>query len=587
MKRFMVTDIRWASEGELSLPLWEKWNRKNPLPRGFWQRIWEYPYLVSKIPSSADAVDIGGTYPFVLFKNYPRALSVDNRELDLLDHPLHRGKWPAGKLVISDAARTPFADDRFDYSFSISAIEEMPHTFEVLKEMLRIARYRVVVTMDVSDQLGLPLAKIHELEEFLGCHLPALPVDTLRSDSRALRRFGQRPSERYKHIRVLAFTLDAVDTPRSVAILIPHWESYQFLNPCLQHIEKQRNGALLEKVYVLDDQSGDGSFERGKKDFAHDPRIEFHQIVRPNKNIDADVGLLLDEGLKLVKEQFVVMLDADTIPLSGDWISFPLWLLEKYRCSSVGYDSGLSHDYYHDAWAAPLWQPEQGYPPSTALYDNEWFTITNNLYRIMRTADARVVSEGIGFTRANGSRKTLYKYLRGAHHLIMKKGGPLRRIYRALFRGTPLRYAINNRYPYLPNGCDNGVAANHFIDINRLGPKFNIPVTSFIGITPSTGVFGQNIAGLLFHFALSTRALSRERREVGDAGPEYMQWVKRLSAGADCDDALIMEMIRASGSFKPGGYDGTIPVDWYRGLFDGIQQLGEEYRVEKKRVDDQ
>ena len=198
----------------------------------------------------------------------------------------------------------------------------------------------------------------------------------------------------------------------------------------------------------------------------------------------------------------------------------------------------------------------------------------------MRTADAKVASENIGFTRANGTRNTLYKYLRGAHHLIMRRGGPFRRIYRALFRDTPLQALVNDRYPYLPCGCDNGVAANHFIDINRLGPKFNIPVTSFIGFTPSAGVFGQNIAGLLFHFALSTRALSKERREVGDAGPEYTQWVKRLSAGEDCNDALITEMIEASSSFKPGGYGGGVPASWYQEQYDRIAELMQIYKSE-------
>ncbi len=516
MKKFMVTDIRWASEGEFSLPFWRDWNKKNRSDS--WQKTWAGPYLASRLPGAK------------------------------------RSDLPGFSHIIEDIAM-----------------------------LVEGAEHRAVFAVDVGDVSGLPIRRLYELEEFLGCRIPPLPFNALRSDSSVLRKYGQRPNEKYNHIRVLAFTLDAVDTPRSVAILIPHWESYRFLKPCLEYMEKHRSPLLDEHVYVLDDESEDGSFEQGRKDFAHDPRIEFHRIHRANKKSDADVGFLLDEGLKLVKEQFVVMLDADTIPLSPDWISFPIWLLERYRCSSVGSDSGFSQNYYHDAWATPLWQPEPGYPPSAALYDNEWFSITNNLYRTMRTADAKVASENIGFARSNGARKTLYKYLRGAHNLVMKKGGPLRMIYRTLFRGTSLGRVINSRYPYLPKGCDNGVAANHFIDINRLGPKFNMPVTSFIGLTPRTGIFGQNIAGLLFHFALSTRALSRERREIHETGDAYSHWVERLFAAEVSDPAVIEEMLTVSAVFKPGGYDGTIPADWYRGEYERLQRFFEQYRAESAK----
>src|SRR5208337_2631386 len=132
MKDWVVTDIRWANLRDLDLPFWKKWNKENPLPQGFWQRIWEYPYLCSKIPSRERSLDIGGTYPDILFKNFPNSLSVDNRDLNNLNHPLHLGKWPKDRLIIADAANIPVENNTFDYVFSISAIEEMPHTFEVL-----------------------------------------------------------------------------------------------------------------------------------------------------------------------------------------------------------------------------------------------------------------------------------------------------------------------------------------------------------------------------------------------------------------------------------------------------------------------
>lgn len=554
MKSWRVSDIRWANEADLSLPFWQKWNQKNPLPSGFWQRIWEYPYVASKIPRSDKSLDIGGTYPFVLFKNFPQSISVDCRNLNKLKHPLHFGKWSKGKLMIYDAAKIPVVSNSFNYVFSISSIEEMPHMFEVLKEMVRIAKYRVVVTIDVSDSLGVPIKKLRELEEFLGCKIPNLPLDALTSQSNILKRFKQAKQVEYQHIRVLGFTLDSVDKPKSAAILIPHWNSWPFLKLCLKYIQKNQHKNLKETVYVLDDTSTDGSFNKAKVYFKANKNIQFHRFIRPNKQQEPDVGLLLDYGLKLVQEQYVATIDADLFPLNQDWLSFPIWLIEKYHCSSVGLDTGLSNAYRHKSKSFNWWQPNKGYLPCGGLYDNSWFTCTNNLYRVIPSALAKILSENIGFSRTTSRNK--FTRL-------------LNKIY-------------NKRFPYLPGGEDNGVAANHFIDINRMDPKFNIPLTSYIGLTPKDGAFGQNISGLAFHFALSTRALSSERREVNNAGRSFNYWVDKLQQSKTINDKILKKMIAKSRSFQPGGYDGSIPVSWYKEEYQYIQELIKKYKKESK-----
>lgn len=548
MKKWEVNDITWANTDDLHLPFWQKWNQNNPLPKGFWQRIWEYPYVASKIPQSASSLDIGGTYPFVLFKNFPQAISVDSRDLNTLEHPLHRGLWSKDKLIVCDAANIPVDNNSYDYVFSISAIEEMPHTLQVLKEMIRIAKYRVVITMDVSDTLGIPINKLREVEEFLHHRIPSLPPNAHTSISDILTEYEQVIIEDYRHIRVLAFTIDSRDNPKSIAILIPHWNSWHFLKPCLESIQKNKNKTLQEKIYVLDDASDDGSYEKAVKMFKKDTSIEFHRFERPNKHYESDIGLLLDYGLKLIKEQYVAMIDADVFPLSKDWLAFPIWLSEQYHCSSVGLDTGLSTSYLNRMGFNNWWQPEKGYIPCAGLYDNQWFSCTNNLFRVMNSALAKIVSENIGFTRATPTY-TIF------HKLVSK----------------------NRRFPYLPGGEDNGVAANHFIDINRMGPKFNIPLTSYIGLTPKDGAFGQNISGLIFHFALSTRALSVHRREIQDAGKTYNNWVEKLNDIKTINDSSIQQMISESRHFQPGRYDGSIPVSWYKREYAYIQKLIKKY----------
>ena len=558
MKKWQISDIRWATSDDLNLPFWKKWNKENPLPDNFWQRIWEYPYAALHVPSSGQVIDVGGTYPFVLFKSWPNAISVDNRDLNKVDHPLLKGLWPKGKLLVSDARKIPVKSSSYDYSISISAIEEMPNTVKVLKEMIRIAKHRIVVTMDISEELGVNRPLLRELEDLLGQSLPPIPHNVLTSVNPAISNFGQALNPSLKHIRVLGITIDSLDTPKDIGILIPHWESYEFADSCLRGIKKYRNPSLNEHIYLLDDESLDGSFEKLKQKYGKDKTISLIRIRRDDRETSADVGALLDKGLEHVKEQFTTMVDADTMPLSRDWLSFPIWLIEKYRLSMAGLDTGLSSAYTRfdqERW----WQPESGYSIRGGIYDNNWFMIVNNLYRVMRTATAKVVSEHIGFTRGIGSIPLTNK------------------IVNKVKRTMGLKTEQNPRAPYLPAGCDNGVAANHFVDINRMGPKFNIPLTSYIGLTKADGAYGQNISDLIFHFALSTRALSKTRREVYSPGEEYMYWIKQMMESHSLSTKLMSKMIKASRVFRRGGYDGSVPVKWYKDEYAYMQEIIAEY----------
>lgn len=570
MQKWQVSDMRWATFDDLNLPFWKKWNQENPLPNGFWQRIWEYPYAAMHVPADSKTIDIGGTYPFVLFKNWPKAVSVDNRDLNKVNHPLLKNKWKKGQLLIADATKVPAKNSSYDYSISISAIEEMPNTVKVLKEMIRLAKHRVVVTMDISEELGVNRILMREIEDFLGVSLPEIPHNVLRSNDARLKEFGQPVAPMYKHIRVLGIVIDSLDKPKEVGILIPHWESYAFADCCIRGIIAQRNKMVNQHIYLLDDDSKDGSYQKLKKEYVKNKSITFLQIKRPDRHTIPDVGALIDEGLKHVKEQFVAMLDADTIPLSKDWLSFPIWLIERHKASSVGLDTGLSSAYAKQGTnSESWWQPEAGYSIRGGLYDNNWFTVTNNLYRIMRTATAKVVSEKIGFSRGRVEEVSKIKRLKTKLYKLLDD-----KLETVLTPPDP-------RAPYLPIGCDNGVAANHFIDINRMGGKFNLPLTSYIGLTKADGAYGQNISGLLFHFALSTRALSRERREVLDPGKQYTKWINKMMTDGFITKDLQNSMIKASNKFKPGGYDNSIPTSWYTTEYRYIQELLKEFHKAK------
>lgn len=564
MKAWRVSDIRWANLRDLQLPFWQEWNRRHRLPPGFWQRIWEYPYVASRIPAGMPVLDVGGTYPFVLFRHWPHAVSVDARDLNALDHVDHQGQWPEGRLIVADAAAIPVDDNAYPHVFSISALEEMPHVADVLSELLRVARHRVVVTADVSDELGLSRADVRELERVLGVRLPPIPADAITSIRPEIGDFGQPPAPEYRHIRVLGMTIDATTVPKSTAILVPHWESWPFLERCVAEISAHRHPHVDQHIYVLDDASRDGSYEAAAQAFRGRDDIDLIQVERPDQEAVPDVGRLLDIGLERVEEQYVASIDADLFPLSDDWLAFPLWLIERYGCSAVGLDTGLSCAYVPKLTEENWWQPLSGYLQTAGLYDNDWFACINNLYRVMPTALARVVSEQIGFSCGSLPRRS-----------ILRRVGS--RLRRTVFPNHAPRLTSPAGY-LLPGMADNGVAANHFLDVNRLGPKYNIPLTSWIGFTPTDGVFGQNICGLVFHFALSTRALVTRRPDIEDPGDAYRHWAERMTQTSGIDDSLLAELVEASTGFEAGAYDRSIPTTWYEREHRVIEEALAEYR---------
>ena len=77
---YRLVEVKWATKKDLAHGmLWKSWHKDNKLPRWFWQRVWEYPWVFSKIDINENVLDVGGTYPFVLFKHLPNAKSVDSR----------------------------------------------------------------------------------------------------------------------------------------------------------------------------------------------------------------------------------------------------------------------------------------------------------------------------------------------------------------------------------------------------------------------------------------------------------------------------------------------------------------------------
>ena len=204
---YRLIEVRWASKYDLSRgPLWKLWNKENKLPRWFWQRVWEYPWVFSKVDSGSNVLDVGGTYPFVLFKQFPNAKSVDSRDLNVVGHELHDGLWPEGSLIISDARKIPLPSESFDTVFSISALEEMPNPKQVLSELMRISSRRVILTCDVGGY-GIPKDEFEELFSEWDIKVKK-SLGNLSSLSLILLRYKQRPVWKNRKIRVVGLVFE-------------------------------------------------------------------------------------------------------------------------------------------------------------------------------------------------------------------------------------------------------------------------------------------------------------------------------------------------------------------------------------------
>jgi SAM-dependent methyltransferase len=207
---FNLIEIHWAQKRDLaSGTLWKSWFKDNKLPRWFWQRTWEYPWVLSKVDSKETLLDVGGTYPFVLFKHFPNAISVDSRDLNSVGHYLHDGLWPEGSLIISDARAIPLPDKSFDCVMSISALEEMPNPDQVLAEMMRIAKKRVVLTCDVGGY-GIPVADFEKLFSLWNVTYTK-SLKMLTSLSPILVRYRQRPVWKNRKIRVVGLVFERAE----------------------------------------------------------------------------------------------------------------------------------------------------------------------------------------------------------------------------------------------------------------------------------------------------------------------------------------------------------------------------------------
>jgi hypothetical protein len=342
------------------------------------------------------------------------------------------------------------------------------------------------------------------------------------------------------HEPVIGFVIDR-PTHKTViedtTILIPHWESLGFIELCLHSIRSVFDNESKPSILVIDDKSSLDTYSELQR-ICDSYSANLLRIERDDHSKTADVGAVLDFGISKTVTKFICMLDADTMILDRNFLLRPISLLEKLNCVSVGLDTGLA-DSYH---AQPIWtrntEKREGlnFPGETS--------ITNNLYRVMRTADARAIAKAIGFSRKAKERKFRDQIGRSIRKLDTLYASKLK--ISGFSKELIKKSIFNSKYPNMPPTSDNGVNANYWMDTNSMGWKYNLPITSFGFKTPNDGICFQNISGSLVHIALSTRALSKSRREIPDAGNDFYEGVKLIVSRSQDLNSLSEKVLKLS-----------------------------------------
>jgi hypothetical protein len=342
---------------------------------------------------------------------------------------------------------------------------------------------------------------------------------------------------------VLGIVLDQAPPKNRMSqltIMIPHWESLGFLRMCLWSISKHYKDNM-PTILVIDDLSGPDTYS-GIEELQKKYPFDLVQIHRPNKSTVADVGMLLDLGLEYIKTKYVCMLDADTLHISKDAYTDALAALSNRSIVSCGLDTGLGRSYHN---FGALRHFRDFYPYDVSLPGVS--TITNNLFRVMRTMDALAVARSAKFSRQVENRKLRDQLGRSIRKLSgMTKNTQVIDLSKSLIKS---RY-LNSQYPSMPPTGDNGVSANHWMEENGMGLKMNLPITSYGVISSHDGICFQNIQGNLIHIALSTRALSKERREIEDAGEEFYAAIKKIAKNTFEEEQTYKEVVTLSQKFS-------------------------------------
>lgn len=280
---------------------------------------------------------------------------------------------------------------------------------------------------------------------------------------------------------------------KSVTIIISHYESVNFLHAAIKQIRKYKHPYIWQNIVVAD-QSSQETFFGLENTYWGQRDIELLWLQKPLWS-GYGIDYLMRYGN--IDTDYVCQLHADAFPISKNWLSLPIALIEENNYSFVGQLQFISKK-------------------SDTIYPNHApFFAMAQCFNIAKTKIYKDLSLIAGFTRFHNRPQSGLEWISNAWE----------------------QWAQEN---YHERGSDDDVVAFHWQDANTSQDKLGLAITGYI--EPS---FGRIIEDIVFHFG-SARESIGVINQMSDA---YRKFTGRINNGYT--EELIEEMVSLAKANQP------------------------------------
>ena len=263
-------------------------------------------------------------------------------------------------------------------------------------------------------------------------------------------------------------------------IIIYDYDSLPFLKGCMRQIEKYKHPDIQQKVLI--------SEQGSKETFNEAVKLFGDNVVHKLKPLGS--GYAIDYFMRggFVDTDYVCTLDVDALPIHKNWLKVPITLCEEYGFRFAGVHAEIE-----------------------SAYGGGFFCMCQ-YFRVGRTKDFRLLSQGGGFTKYDRRPKTNISF-------------------------DDHQWARNGR-----SWSDDGVIAHWWEDTKCTADKFTFATLQYLDVAPSEGRYGRNTDDLIFHFAFSYNAFQVGKR-IEALGENYWTWMRRIETTGFSEE-LLNEMLR-------------------------------------------
>lgn len=278
----------------------------------------------------------------------------------------------------------------------------------------------------------------------------------------------------------------------SCTIIISHYESVPFLKAAIRQIRKHHNTSIRQKILVAD-QSSKETYLELEKLYEYDGDVS---IVWMQLQLWSGYGVDYLMRYGNIETDYVAEIHSDSFPISDQWLSLPIKLIEEYGFSFVGQLQFINSKEN----LASI------YPP------NPFFAMAQ-CFNVAKTETYKEMSLEAGFTRFHNRPQSGLTFKNNDWD----------------------KWAAAD---YQARGSDDDVVAFWWQDQYKTDDKLGLAITGFV-----SPAYGRIIDDIVFHFCSCREGLN------GSLGKEYNEYVRRINE--NYDDALIDEMVSLAKKNRP------------------------------------